>query len=723
MVDPSSHASDSEGSECSCCSLPATPEDLLTPALREELESRVIDHRITVEQFVRTVYGVDNALIQRVLARNVTFSREHLQEYLDGLARGEANETSCRPFQAIFDACVRAVREELDITDDPPLKLFTETRGCFEGCPQRMPGGIFLAPAACRGATRIAWGLVHHVLVFEDNCFEGDESSEGAFNDLKERSGSYDLDTASHHRKPTPSLSSQELKGAQYALECMNADTSRYYATVLCVDGTKVWLLYIDRDFVSRTTSFDFVESPQLFAVAAYAMLYCTPVQAGFDPHLHFPVTTADGTSNYLNAVAYPRELAGAQFVFPESQGQPALSFTVKSLSPVYRDAIPSVRDAVTYALKDTNSDGEEMELKVCWTPRGRTPEPIILKTLHKTLPDMVDHLPVLGGWRVVEPTCSLLALLDEKTRIDCLEKSRRVVYQVTPRFMPLWELNSVEEFKECFVDIVEVHHRAFERGGIIHSNIGEHSAMMRRERGRALGVLKDWDRAQLPNDLFGPPHHQFETGTFIAVELQQNAGTQHRYHHDLESFLFLLVWATLHFGLESKRRLPSKLPDWQGEWQTAALKKRSFITDPDTFNEVTVPTCMEATVPRHNPLVALPMSQVTATLEVGDPSKNGNFRSKFPFLAARLTPGRFPGLWLPPLRNVTPEGRLLPYTGVVAEWVFPLVRLFRDAMRAADVVKVDAEGIWERHFDEDIYAEKITFEAFMRAIGRTPRK
>ncbi|KAL1700746.1 hypothetical protein EV121DRAFT_263851 [Schizophyllum commune] len=76
-----------------------------------------------------------------------------------------------------------------------------------------------------------------------------------------------------------------------------------------------------------------------------------------------------------------------------------------------------------------------------------------------------------------------------------------------------------------------------------------------------------------------------------------------------------------------------------------------------------TVPTCMEATVPRHNPLVALPRSQVTTTFGTGDLSKNGNSRSKFPFLAARLTPGRLPGLWLPPLRHVTPEGRLLPYT------------------------------------------------------------
>ena len=106
--------------------------------------------------------------------------------------------------------------------------------------------------------------------------------------------------------------------------------------------------------------------------------------------------------------------------------------------------------------MKDTNSDGEEMELKVCWTHPGRTLEPTILKTLHETLPDMADHLPVVEAWRKVEPTCPLLELLDEERRRDCLEKSRRVVYQVTPRCMPLWELDTVEEFKQCFVDIVE---------------------------------------------------------------------------------------------------------------------------------------------------------------------------------------------------------------------------------------------------------------------------
>ena len=68
----------------------------------------------------------------------------------------------------------------------------------------------------------------------------------------------------------------------------------------------------------------------------------------------------------------------------------------------------------------------------------------------------MADHLPVVDAWRVEEPVCPLLELLDEGSRRDCLEKSRRVVYQITPRFISLWELDSVKEFKECFVDLVE---------------------------------------------------------------------------------------------------------------------------------------------------------------------------------------------------------------------------------------------------------------------------
>ncbi|KAL1687167.1 hypothetical protein GGG16DRAFT_128184 [Schizophyllum commune] len=651
MANHTSSASDSEGSECSCCSCSATPEDLLTSALREELGSRVIDQRIPIEDFVRTVYGVDHVLLQRVKALDITIPSETLREYMDCLARCESGRTLRKPFQSILDACLQTVREELDIANEPSLQLFTATSGHFEGGPQRTPDGIFLDIAGTREPAPIAWRLVHHVLVFKDELIEGDGVSEDAPDGLA---------TVSQQLKPTSPLSRQELKGAQYALECMDVDASRYHATVLCVDGTKVWLLYIDRDFVFRTTSFNFVNSPQLLAIVAYAMVYCTPVQAGFEPHLQFPVVGAGGTATYTSNVANPRELEGARFVFPESQGQPALSCTVKGFSSVYRDAIPSRRDPATYALTETNSNGEEMELKVCWTPRGRTLEPIILKTLHETLPDMADHLLAVKAWRVEEPACPLLDLLDEETRRDCLEKRRRVVYQITPRFIPLWELDSVEEFKECFIDIVEVHFHACKYAEFIHSKISERSVAARRKLGRALGVLKDWDCAHLPNDVRGPPDLQIGTGTLIAVELQQNTGgtddPTHHYHHDLESFLFLLVWATLHFDFANKRRLPTKLPDWEVEWQTAVERKRRFIDDPMTFNEV--------------------------------------------------------------IRLALPQ-----FKDVVVEWVFPLVKLFRDGMRAADVMKVDAEGMWMRHFEEGIYAEKVTFEGFMRAIGRTPRK
>ncbi|KAL1713549.1 hypothetical protein EV715DRAFT_277211 [Schizophyllum commune] len=629
MADHTSSGSDSEGSECSCCSCSAAPE-----VFREELESRVIDQRIPIEEFVCTVYGVDHVLLQRVKTLDITIPSDTLREYVDGLARCEPGRTLRKPFQSLFDACVKTVREELDIANEPPLQLFTETSGHFKGGPQRTPDGIFLDVAVTRDSAPIAWRLVHHVLVFKDELIEGDRLSEDALDGLA---------TISHLLKPPFPLSRQELRGAGCALECINADTSRHYATVLCVDGTKVWLLYIDREFIFCTTSFDFVESPHLLAIVAYAMVYCTPVQAGFDPHLQFSVIDADGNTAYTNSVAYPRELHGARFVFAEDQGQPAMSWTVKGLSRVPRDAIPLGRDAATYVLKDTDSDGEEMELKVCWTPRRRTLEPTILRTLHETLPDMADHLPVVEAWRKVEPTCPLLELLDEERRRDCLEKSRRVVYQVTPRCMPLWELDTVEEFKQCFVDIVEVHFHACKYAEFIHSDINEHSVAARRKLDRALGVLKDWDCAQLPNDV-----PQSGTGTFIAVELQQNAERtiQHRYHHDLESFLFLLVWATLHFDLENKSRLPTKLPEWGREWQMAAERKRAFITDPTTFHEV-----IQLALPQFQDVIA------------------------------------------------------------------------GDGSRAADVMKVDAEGTWVRQFDEDIYAEMVSFEAFMRAIGRTPRK
>ncbi|KAL1745305.1 hypothetical protein HDZ31DRAFT_36730 [Schizophyllum fasciatum] len=250
--------------------------------------------------------------------------------------------------------------------------------------------------------------------------------------------------------------------------------------------------------------------------------------------------------------------------------------------------------------------------------------------------------------------------------RKDFLESSRWLVYQATHRYMPLWKLDSVEEFKTCFIDIlILVHFRAYDTAKVVHRDISENNAMARRKvvDGLIVGLLNDWDLAAILKgtgadaDTAG---HRTGTGPFMAIRLQETAGQSNSpsqgYHHDLESLFWLLVWATLHFDLENKCRLPTRLQAWEGEWGAAADAKYKFLCRSTAFYTV--------------------------------------------------------------LNRALPS-----YKGLVATWIAPLAQLFKSAYLAAEVSTYNAAGEGQGFFDDSIYAQKITFGAFMRAIGVTPRK
>ncbi|TRM63253.1 hypothetical protein BD626DRAFT_496064 [Schizophyllum amplum] len=303
--------------------------------------------------------------------------------------------------------------------------------------------------------------------------------------------------------------------------------------------------------------------------------------------------------------------------------------------------------------------------LKTCWTSPGRTSEPVFLEHLKMKLFHMAEHFPVAEAWREFEQGQPFLEMLDEKIQEKILEDSRRLIYQVTLRLQPLWELDSVEEFESCYIDIVEMHFHAHDDAHVLHRDISENNAMSRRRAsdGKALGYLNDWDLACF----VGPPglsesstsQHRTGTGPFMAIDLQQPDGQgkspkrDHRYCHNLESLFWLLVWAVLHFDLQTKRRRTCRVTEWEGNWKAAAQFKSAFLDNSETQRQ---------------------------TLKLA----------------------------------------LRPYAGLVKRWILPLADMFQDARHNCEKTR-DAEGF--KIFDHEMYAKEITFEKFMQTIGVKPRQ
>ncbi|KAL1673213.1 hypothetical protein EV122DRAFT_223153 [Schizophyllum commune] len=638
--------------------------EVMDPVVRKEVHGRVCRRDIPLVAFVKNVYGLDDDTVDKILNTKFTFPAAPLQEYMSIIDQHQYEPAMYKPFKEIFDAFVKTVCTSLGIDfDEEELLEFYEKQGrhVIDGVKgsERKPDAITADPEVISDPTRIVWQLVFHYFEFKKRKYYT-KNSKGQVHEL----GSVKETTSSHKRHHITSVICQELQAAHYALECMDAETSRRYVTGVCIDDYKVWLMYHNRSHVFRTTHFNFVESPHLLALIAYALVRCKPVQAGFDPLLQFPSEGKDGAVSYSNDVTYPRTLAGARFVFPEGQGQPASTFCIQSPATLSRYQGLLGRGTMVHPVKELGDDRTAYVVKIGYTSPGRELEPVILKRLLKTLPDMQNHFPVVKAWRAFEPLelCGLLALIDEATRDALVKDSRTMVYQVTLRLRPLWELDSVQEFEECYVDIVEMHYHAYKYARTLHRDISENNAMSRVVDNGVVGFLNDWDLACFVNEHgiseAATQQHRTGTGPFMAIDLQfvtvdgKVLPLYYRYCHDLESLFWLLLWAVIHFDITKKRRLPCRVPQWgEDAWADVANFKHCVLTAANTRQGVLD--------------LALPI-----------------------------------------------------YEDLVERWVMPLASMFKKA-------RSDAEDINEKKkcfFNAELYAQEATFEKFMETIQRKPR-
>ncbi|KAI4524583.1 hypothetical protein K525DRAFT_291852 [Schizophyllum commune Loenen D] len=174
-----------------------------------------------------------------------------------------------------------------------------------------------------------------------------------------------------------------------------------------------------------------------------------------------------------------------------------------------------------------------------------------------------IDFLPALASISFFDFPCV-------KTSCHRDDEDRRaLVYRIAPRLRPLWELDSVDKFEDCYIDIVETHFRAYEQG-VLHLDISDETALVHTEpNGKAAGCLVDWDLACCPDYRGDGRTLRRGAGPFVAIDLQyvrSNGKLEpqaHHYHHDLESLFWLLVWALMHFDILNGRRLDCKLPSW----------------------------------------------------------------------------------------------------------------------------------------------------------------
>ncbi|KAL1725451.1 hypothetical protein EV714DRAFT_240006 [Schizophyllum commune] len=202
-------------------------------------------------------------------------------------------------------------------------------------------------------------------------------------------------------------------------------------------------------------------------------------------------------------------------------------------------------------------------------------------------IPTLIDHEVVVDSKGIPRPTDLFRAPLlrshrrEELRGIDVLHLHRLVMQ---PFAIPLAEFSSKEELLSAIRDAVEAHLVLCEERGILHNDISEHNVMLRAQASGQLrrGLLIDLDSATHYNGPRRTPHDGHHLGTlpFMSFTLLLRPNVPHWPIHDLESFLYVLMWICTSYAGPMSAREPGFDPyqSPMGQW---------FSGDPMTVGEL----------------------------------------------------------------------------------------------------------------------------------------
>ncbi|KAH9918844.1 uncharacterized protein B0H18DRAFT_660297 [Fomitopsis serialis] len=227
----------------------------------------------------------------------------------------------------------------------------------------------------------------------------------------------------------------------------------------------------------------------------------------------------------------------------------------------------------------------EDLVAKISWPHALRKAEDSLITAVRTKLDQTKrQYLP-----HIVELKCSVTRTIEEMKlpraamgldRDEADERVCRVL--VMQSYQRLEVVESVDDFKKVYVDVVRAHYWVWTTSRILHRDISTNNIMWFRKDGRLYGVLCDWDLAEenggIPStragEYFGAeepsasntaadgtapkadageatsseppkkPRYRTGTGPFMALDLLRKGPPPfHLYRHDLESFFYVLAY------------------------------------------------------------------------------------------------------------------------------------------------------------------------------------
>ncbi|KAG0696690.1 hypothetical protein DFH29DRAFT_1082776 [Suillus ampliporus] len=343
-----------------------------------------------------------------------------------------------------------------------------------------------------------------------------------------------------------------------YAAEMFAANVAVNYLLNLIVIDNVIWVWYYDRQGTIQCSGINFIDDLPRFMVLLYAFQRFDLEDWGRNKHfkevkegehikegvLRFDLRPEDLGDVELGDM----ELGGVDLEIHTSDEERVTHYGLKGRAT---NVFPVTSEALSKKFPEIEEDG--MVAKIFWGEEQRTSEPEILSKVFdiadKEQETVKGHVPqLLWHCKVKNPTSAVRQALN---LVEPTKGSRVLYILVFRKLRPITELDGEDFFtvwRQCILC-----HLALWKGGVHHRDVSPANMMWyRTKNGFLMGVLNDYDLSSLV--ITPGPQGNERTGTvpFMALDLLSPKGqrgqVEHLYRHDLESFMWVLVWVCLRY-------------------------------------------------------------------------------------------------------------------------------------------------------------------------------
>ncbi|CAE6436339.1 unnamed protein product [Rhizoctonia solani] len=239
-----------------------------------------------------------------------------------------------------------------------------------------------------------------------------------------------------------------------------------------------------------------------------------------------------------------------------------------------------AVHGRCTCVLAAKNPEGVEVAIKLSWQVITRLNEVSMLQLARSR--DVKSVVDVLGWVDLRKLSDGRRARLPPAVQLKLQLEDRWLRVIILPLCMPLYKVLDPKDFLKACISLLKAIHELYAKAKILHRDVSVNNLMVKKDN-PAEGVLIDLDLGHtVPEDGKQPgPTSLHRTGTlpFMALDLLHGQSEYPHYHrHDLESFVYVLVWIVGKYeaGVEVDRNL---FRSWcEGNWSTIASDKLAFL-------------------------------------------------------------------------------------------------------------------------------------------------